>query len=50
MDMHWRNETKPTPILKNGPNRKVVESKTSQKYNAMKSDANRILKQEESSR
>ena len=40
----------PTPILKNGPKRKVVENKTSQKYNAMKSEADRILQQEEASR
>ena len=33
----------PTPILKNGPGKKEKESKSTKKYNAMKSDADKIL-------
>ena len=34
----------PTPILKNGPGKKARESKSTKKYNAMKDDADKILK------
>ena len=34
----------PTPILKNGPGKKAKESKSTKKYNAMKNDADKILK------
>ena len=42
-------DTRPTPILKNSTHRKGVD-KTSQKFKAMKSDADRIVKEEEASR
>ena len=44
------DHTQPTPILKNGPGRKAEESKSTRKYNAMKTDADRIVKQQEASR
>ena len=39
------DQKQPTPILKNGPGKRAEESKSTRKYNAMKSDADRILRQ-----